>query len=55
MYEVIFKFRVEGSDTEDEAVEMATDYFCGGDFYRQVTQMEPEVTELRSESEADKA
>lgn len=51
MHEVIFRFKVRGSDDRQEAVEMAASYFCGGDFYRQVTQMEPEVTELRGEEE----
>jgi hypothetical protein len=57
MHEVVFRLRVQGSDNEQEAVDMATDYFCGGDYYRQVTQMETEVIEVRSvqESEATEA
>lgn len=47
MHEVNFRFTVQGSDTEQEAIEMAADYFCGGDFYQQVTQHEPEAHEVR--------
>lgn len=46
MHEVTLRFKVKGSDDRQEAVEMAASYFGSGDFYQQVTQMEPEVMEL---------
>lgn len=49
---MIFRFTVQGSDTDQEAVEMATNYFCGGDFSAQVTQHEAEVREIRPISES---
>lgn len=50
MKEVMFRFRVNSND-DHAAVEMACDYFCGGDFAGLVTQMEPEVMELRNDEE----
>lgn len=46
MHEVILRFRVREAPNREEAVEMAVNYFCGGDNYQFVEQMEPEVTEL---------
>lgn len=45
----------DGDMENQDAVDTAVSYFCGGDFYDIVTQLEPEVTELRydeSKSEA---
>ena len=57
MYEVIFRFTVQAASNEQEATDMACDYFCGGDYAGLVTQHDAEVREVRNatESEADKA
>lgn len=58
MHEVTFKFTVKSSDNDQEAVDMATDYFCGGDYAGLVTEHEVRVKELhgvQDESEATEA
>lgn len=53
-HEVVFRFTVEQAGDEQEATDMACDYFCGGDFAGQVTQHDAEVRELHvQESEAN--
>ena len=46
VHEVTIRFRVRQAEDSHDAVEMAVNYFCGGDNYMQVEQMEPEVMEL---------
>lgn len=51
MHEVVFRFTVRGSDNEEEAMDMACDYFCGGDYAGLVTQHDAEVKELHDVQE----
>ena len=56
MREVSFRFRVRESESDTDAIEMAANYFCGGDNYQVVDQLEPEVRDIPyDELEAAKA
>jgi hypothetical protein len=52
---VSLRFQVLKSESSQDAVEMATNYFCGGDNYREVTQLAPEVVEMEYEEESEAA